>query len=44
MSITDARREFSVLLDRVERGERIVLTRYRKPFVAFIPFVDFKFL
>jgi prevent-host-death family protein len=44
MSITDARRNFSKLLDRVERGERIVITRYGKSFVAVIPIADLKLL
>ena len=44
MSITNARRNFSKLLDRVDRGERIVITRYGKPFVALIPISDFRLL
>ena len=44
MSITDARRKLGRLLDRVERGERIIVTRYGKPFVAFIPVADREFL
>jgi len=44
MSVTDAPRNFGKLLDRVERGERIVITRYGKPFVALIPIADFQFL
>ncbi len=40
MSVTDARRNFGKLLDRIERGERIVITRYGKPFVAVIPISD----
>ena len=44
MSIADARRNFSKLLDRVDRGERIVITRYGKPFVALIPISDFRLL
>jgi prevent-host-death family protein len=44
MSVTDARRNFGKLLDRVEGGERIVITRYGKPFIAFIPIKDLKFL
>ena len=44
MSVTDARRNFGKLLDRVERGERIVITRYGKPFVAVIPIADIKLL
>ncbi len=44
MSDTDARRNFSKLLDRVERGERIVITRYGKPFVAVIPISDLRML
>jgi prevent-host-death family protein len=42
MSVTDARRNFSKLLEGVERGERIVVTRYGKPFVAVIPISDFQ--
>ncbi|HTW58840.1 MAG TPA: type II toxin-antitoxin system Phd/YefM family antitoxin [Terriglobales bacterium] len=44
MSIADARRNFGKLLDRVERGERIAITRYGKPFVAVIPISDFQLL
>jgi prevent-host-death family protein len=44
ISVTDARRNFGKLLDRVERGERIVITRYGKPFVALIPISDFELL
>jgi len=44
MSVTEARRNFSKLLDRVERGEQIVITRYGKPFVAVIPILDLRFL
>lgn len=44
MSVTDARRNFGKLLDRVERGERIVITRYGKPFVAVIPIPDLQLL
>ena len=43
MSVTDARRNFGKLLDRVERGERIVITRYGKPFAAVIPISDIRF-
>jgi prevent-host-death family protein len=35
---------FSKLLDHVERGERIVVTRYGRPFVAVIPISDFQLL
>lgn len=42
MSVTDARRNFGKLLDRVEQGERIIITRYGKPFVAVIPIADFR--
>ncbi len=44
MSVTDARRNFGKLLDRVERGERIHIARRGKPFVAFIPISDFRLL
>jgi prevent-host-death family protein len=44
MSVTVARRNFGKLLDRVERGERIVITRYGKPFVALIPISDLELL
>jgi len=44
MSVSDARRNFSKLLDRVARGERIVVTRYSKPFVAVILISDFQLL
>jgi len=44
ISVTDARRNFGKLLDRVERGERIVITRYGKPFVAAIPISDLQLL
>jgi prevent-host-death family protein len=44
MSVSEARRNFGELLDRVERGERIVITRYGKPFVAVIPISDLKLL
>jgi prevent-host-death family protein len=44
MSVTDARRKFGKLLDRIERGERIVITRYGKPFAALIPISDLDLL
>jgi prevent-host-death family protein len=44
MSVTDARRNFGKLLDRVERGERMVITRYGKRFIAVIPIADFQSL
>jgi prevent-host-death family protein len=44
MSVTDARRSFGKLLDCVERGERIVVTRYGRPFVAVIPISDLQLL
>jgi prevent-host-death family protein len=44
MSVTEARRNFGGLLDRAERGERIVITRYGKPFVAVIPIMDLRVL
>ncbi len=44
MPITDARRKCRTLRDRAERGERIVITRYGKPFVAFVPFADLQVL
>jgi prevent-host-death family protein len=44
MSVTDARRNFGKLLDRAERGERIVITRYGRPFVAVIPISDLQLL
>jgi chromosome partitioning protein len=44
MSISDARRKFASLLDRVERGERVIITRYGKPFAAVIPISDYKLL
>jgi prevent-host-death family protein len=44
MSVTDALRNFGKLLDRVDRGERIVITRYGKPFVTLIPISDFRLL
>jgi prevent-host-death family protein len=44
ISVTDARRNFGKLLDRVERGERIVITRYGKPFVAVIPISELRIL
>jgi prevent-host-death family protein len=44
MSVTEARRNFGELLDRVERDERIVITRYGKAFVAVIPISDLKLL
>ena len=44
ISVTDARRNFGKLLDRVERGDRIDVTRYGKPFVAVIPTSDFQLL
>ena len=42
MSVTGARRNFGKLLDRVEGGERIVITRYGTPSVAVIPISDLK--
>jgi prevent-host-death family protein len=44
MSVTDARRNFGKLLNRVECGERIVITRYGKPLVALIPISDLELL
>ena len=44
ISVTDARRNFGKLLDRVERGERIVITRHGKPFVAVIPLSELRLL
>ena len=44
MSLTVARRNFGNLLNRVERGERIVITRYGKPFAAVIPIPDLQSL
>ena len=44
ISVTDARRNSDKLLDRVERGERIVITRYGKPFAAVIPISDLQLL
>jgi prevent-host-death family protein len=44
MSVTDARRNLGKLLDRVERGERIVITRYGKPFAAVISIPALRFL
>jgi prevent-host-death family protein len=44
MSVTDARPNFGKLLDRVERGERIVITRYGKLLVAVIPVSDLQLL
>lgn len=37
ISVADAKRRFSELLDRVGRGERIVVTRRGKPAVALVP-------
>jgi len=44
VSLTVARRNFGKLLDRIERGERIVVTRYGKPFVAIIRIADLQLL
>lgn len=44
MSVICARRNFRKLPDRAERGERIVITGYGKPFVAVIPIADLEFL
>jgi prevent-host-death family protein len=44
MSVTDAHRNFSKLLDRVERCQRIVITRHGKPFAAVIPISDLQLL
>jgi prevent-host-death family protein len=44
VSVTDARRNFGKLLDRVERGERIIIARYGKSFVAVIPISDLQLL
>ena len=40
LSVADAKRRFSELLDRVARGERIVVTRRGKPAVALVPPAD----
>jgi prevent-host-death family protein len=37
LSVADAKRRFSELLDRVAAGERIVVTRRGKPAVALVP-------
>lgn len=44
ISITDARRRFDELVDRAERGERIVITRYGKPAAVLISISDGKYL
>jgi prevent-host-death family protein len=44
MSVTDVRRNFGKLLDRVDHGERIVITRYGKPLVACVPISDLRLL
>jgi len=37
LSVADAKRRFSELIDRVGRGERITVTRRGKPAVALVP-------
>lgn len=37
LSVADAKRRFSELLDRVASGERLVVTRRGKPAVALVP-------
>jgi prevent-host-death family protein len=44
ISVTDARRNFGRLLDRIEQGRRIVITKYGKPFLAVIPIQDLQLL
>jgi prevent-host-death family protein len=44
MSITEARRRLGQLLDRAERGERILITRRGKPIAAIVPISDFELL
>jgi prevent-host-death family protein len=44
LSVSEARNKFGRLLDRVERGERIVITRYGKPIAAILPITDLELL
>jgi prevent-host-death family protein len=37
MSVADAKRRFSELIERVGRGERFVVTRRGKPVLALVP-------
>lgn len=37
LSVAEAKRRFSELIDRVGRGERIVVTRRGKPVLALVP-------
>lgn len=37
IGVADAKRRFSELLDRVDRGERIVIARRGRPAVALVP-------
>ena len=44
VSVTNACRKFARLLDRVERGERVIITRYGKRLAAIVPLSDLKLL
>ena len=37
MSVADAKRRFSELIERVQRGERFVVARRGKPVLALVP-------
>jgi prevent-host-death family protein len=39
VGIFEAKRQLSALLDQVERGEEIVITRYGKPVARLVPVV-----
>ena len=44
ITVTEFRRKGGKILDRVEKGERFVVTRHGKPFVALISCEDEKLL
>jgi prevent-host-death family protein len=44
VSVTYTRRNLSKILDRVERGARIIITRYGKPIAAVVPVSDLELL
>ena len=37
LGVADAKRRFSELIDRVQRGERFVVSRHGRPAVALVP-------
>ncbi len=40
ISATDAKARFAELLDQVERGDSVVITRHGKPIIEMKPFAD----